>query len=77
MNQDQSDSNEKQSSGYENWGKLSDDELDIVEGRRELLLNKLQTKLGISREEADRRYQEFEEGGHLNLEPARPRAVGR
>ena len=66
MNQDQTDKNEAPSS----WGKLSDDELDIVEGRRELLINKLQIKLGISKEEADRRYQEFEESGYVYAEPA-------
>ena len=70
MKQDQVDRKEKRSTWYEHWGKFSDDELDIVEGRRELLVNKLQTKLGISREEADRRYQEFEQSGYLNLEPA-------
>ena len=70
MNQDQINRKGKKSSWYEHWGKLSDDELDIVEGRRELLVNKLQTKLGISHEEADRRYQEFEQNGWLDLEPA-------
>ena len=66
MKQDQIERNEGTSSWYVHWGKLSDEELDIVEGRRELLVNKLQTKLGISREEADRRYQEFEDDGFLN-----------
>ena len=42
------------------WGKLTDDELDVVEGRRELLVGKMQSMLGISREEANRRYEELE-----------------
>jgi uncharacterized protein YjbJ (UPF0337 family) len=70
MKQDQIWRKENSSDWYEHWGKLSDDELDIIEGRREFLVNKIQAQLGISLEEAERRYKEFEESGYLNLSPA-------
>ncbi len=62
MDQDLIGANKKHSNRHrEHWGRLTDDDLDIVEGRRELLVDKLQTKFGISREEANRRYLEFEQ----------------
>ena len=37
----------------EQWGKLTDDDLMQVEGRREVLVGKIQTRYGISREQAE------------------------
>jgi uncharacterized protein YjbJ (UPF0337 family) len=45
------------------WGKLTDDELDLVEGRREELVGRIQEKYGIARDEADRQVRDWE--GHL------------
>jgi uncharacterized protein YjbJ (UPF0337 family) len=42
------------------WGKLTDDEIDQLEGRAEMLSGKLQERYGWSKEEADRRAQEFQ-----------------
>lgn len=36
------------------WGKLTDDDLDVIEGDREKLIGKLQERHNISREEAER-----------------------
>lgn len=36
----------------EQWGKLTDDDLDQIQGRSEQLIGKLQTRYGIAREEA-------------------------
>lgn len=36
------------------WGKLTDDDLDVIEGDREKLVGKLQERHNISREEAER-----------------------
>ena len=35
------------------WGKLTDDDLMQVEGRREVLVGKIQTRYGISHEQAE------------------------
>jgi len=37
----------------EQWGKLSDDDLMEIQGRREQLVGKIQTRYGISQEEAE------------------------
>jgi uncharacterized protein YjbJ (UPF0337 family) len=37
----------------EQWGKLTDDDLMEIQGRREQLVGKVQTRYGISREEAE------------------------
>lgn len=36
----------------EQWGKLSDDDVDVVAGRRDQLAGKIQERYGIKREEA-------------------------
>lgn len=42
------------------WGELTDDELDLIEGDREVLLGKLQERYGLAREEAEREVATFE-----------------
>lgn len=37
----------------EQWGKLTDDDLLAIEGRRDQLVGKIQTRYGISHEEAE------------------------
>ena len=43
------------------WGKLTDDQLDVIEGRRDLLLGKLQESYGVTEEEADRQVTAWED----------------
>ena len=43
------------------WGKLTDDQLNVIEGRREVLLGKLQDTYGITAEEAERQVREWED----------------
>ena len=43
----------------EKWGKLTDDDLDIIEGRRDQLIGKLEERYGIAKEEAERQFKEF------------------
>ena len=56
MNWDQIEGNWKQFKGQamQQWGKLTDDELDRVDGRRTELAGLIQEKYGKSREEAER-----------------------
>ncbi|MBX9945570.1 MAG: CsbD family protein [Reyranella sp.] len=44
----------------EQWGKLTDDDVAEVDGRREQLIGKLQTRYGVSREEAERQVRGWE-----------------
>ena len=44
----------------EQWGKLTDDDVAEVNGRREILVGKLQTRYGISRQEAEAQVGGFE-----------------
>jgi uncharacterized protein YjbJ (UPF0337 family) len=37
----------------EQWGKLTDDDLMEIEGRRDQLVGKIQTRYGVSQEEAE------------------------
>jgi uncharacterized protein YjbJ (UPF0337 family) len=41
-----------QSSAKERWAKLTDDDLDIIAGKREGLVGKLQERYGITKEAA-------------------------
>lgn len=41
------------------WGEMTDDELDQVAGKRDQLIGKLQTKYGISKEEAEKRADDW------------------
>ncbi len=55
MNRDQIQGNWKQVTGHakEQWGKLTDDDLDVVAGRREQLAGKIQERYGVAKEEAE------------------------
>lgn len=44
----------------EQWGKLTDDDVAEVNGRRDILVGKLQTRYGISRQEAEAQVGGFE-----------------
>ena len=61
LNKDILEGNWKQLRGQikEWWGKLTDDELDQIEGRRDILSGKLQERYGYTREEAEDAIQEF------------------
>jgi len=61
MNKDQIKGNWMQFKGKvkEQWGKLTDDDLDIIEGRSDQLIGKLQERYGIAKQEAERQFKEF------------------
>jgi len=56
MNADQLEGKWKQLKGSvkEKWGKLTDDDLDLIAGKRDKLIGKLQERYGIRKEEAER-----------------------
>jgi uncharacterized protein YjbJ (UPF0337 family) len=61
MNQDEMAGKWKQAKGKikEQWGKLTDDDLTMLEGNRDQLIGKVQERYGIAREEAERQVREF------------------
>ena len=54
MNEDILKGNWKQVRGQAKvwWGKLTDDDLDVIDGKRDQLIGKLQEKYGYSRDQA-------------------------
>jgi len=42
------------------WGKLTDDDLDVVAGRREQLAGKIQERYGIAKDEVDKQIADWE-----------------
>jgi uncharacterized protein YjbJ (UPF0337 family) len=46
----------------EKWGKLTDDDLDVIEGRREQLEGKLQQRYGYAKDQATKDIDEWFKG---------------
>lgn len=62
MNWDQIKGNWKQFKGQarSKWGKLTNDELDVIQGNREQLVGKLQERYGIAKDKAEEQVRDFE-----------------
>jgi uncharacterized protein YjbJ (UPF0337 family) len=43
------------------WGKLTDDDLDVIDGEREQLIGRIQERYGVAKEEAQRQVDEWKE----------------
>ncbi|MFD1708984.1 CsbD family protein [Ottowia sp. GY511] len=44
----------------EQWGKLTDDDLDVINGQREQLVGRLQEREGIERDIAEQQVKDWE-----------------
>jgi uncharacterized protein YjbJ (UPF0337 family) len=62
MNKDILKGNWKQFKGdvQKQWGKITNDSLDQIEGDREKLIGEIQESYGIARDEAEKQVQDFE-----------------
>lgn len=62
MNKDVFEGNWKQFKGKvkEEWGKLTDDDLDVIAGQRDQLAGRLQERYGIKKGEAEKQIKDFE-----------------
>ena len=63
MNRDRIEGNWKQFKGnaLQQWGKLTDDQLYVVAGRRDLLLGRIQELYGISREKTEKQLTQWQD----------------
>jgi len=61
VNWDQIEGKWKQYSGRfrEKWGKLTDSDMEVIRGRKDQLVGKVQERYGIARDEAERQVNEF------------------
>ena len=63
INKDTIEGNWKQFKGKvkEQWGKLTDDDLDVIAGKRDQLVGRLQERAGIARDEAEQQVKDWED----------------
>ena len=64
MNWDRIEGQWKQMKGSvrERWGKFTDDDVDVIAGKRDKLVGRIQESYGISRDEAEREVDDFTRG---------------
>ena len=62
MNKDIIEGNWKQLKGKvrQQWGKLTDDDFDVIAGRRTELAGRIQERYGVSRDEAEKQIRAWE-----------------
>lgn len=41
------------------WGKLTGDDIEVIDGRREQLMGKIQERYGLAEEEAERQIEDW------------------
>ncbi|MEH3087872.1 MAG: CsbD family protein [Xylophilus ampelinus] len=61
MNNDRIEGNWRQFKGKvkEQWGKLTDDDLDVIDGKRDQLLGRIQERHGLTKDEAERQFSDW------------------
>jgi uncharacterized protein YjbJ (UPF0337 family) len=61
MNWDQVEGKWKQLKGVarQKWGKLTDDDLDVINGKQEELVGKLQERYGYTKEQAQKNIEDW------------------
>jgi uncharacterized protein YjbJ (UPF0337 family) len=61
MNSDQLKGKWKQLKGSvkERWGKLTDDDIDVIDGQHDQLIGKVQERYGVAREVAQKQVDEW------------------
>ena len=79
MNEDRVQGKWKQMKGAlkSRWGKLTDDDLDVIEGQKDQLVGKVQERYGIAKDEAQKQVDEWNrvnrETENLEVEAERQR----
>lgn len=62
MNWDQVEGKWKQMKGQvkTRWGKLTDDDLDVIAGQRDQLVGRIQERYGIAKDQAEREVEDWD-----------------
>lgn len=63
-------------SAREKWGKLTDDDLNVIAGRRDQFVGKLQERYAISREQAQKDLDAWMQGLHTSGDMPRTHTGG-
>src|SRR5690625_540506 len=53
--------NELKGKAKEKWGKLTDDDIKVIEGQRDQLIGKLQQREGLAKAQAEKEVREWEQ----------------
>ena len=63
MNEDRISGNWKQFKGKvkEQWGKLTEDDMDVAEGKRDQLAGRIQERYGYGKEQAEKELKDWED----------------
>jgi uncharacterized protein YjbJ (UPF0337 family) len=71
MNSDELEGKWKQIKGSirEKWGKLTDDDLQTIGGKKDQFVGKLQERYGISRDQAEKDLDTWMRSQHVTAEP--------
>jgi uncharacterized protein YjbJ (UPF0337 family) len=69
MNENQLKGNWEQMKGKvkEKWGKLTDDDLDVIAGKKDQLVGRLRERYGQKQEEAEKALKEFEDSNDATV----------
>lgn len=72
MNWDRIEGNWTQFKGKvkEQWGRITDDQLDVINGKREQLAGRVQETYGLTKEETERQIRAFEDAHAASFDEA-------
>jgi uncharacterized protein YjbJ (UPF0337 family) len=75
MNSDQLKGKWKQMKGSvkERWGKLTDDDLNVIDGQSDQLIGKIQERYGIAREAAQKQVDDWNATAFTETDPEQRR----
>jgi uncharacterized protein YjbJ (UPF0337 family) len=59
----------------ERWGKLTDDDIDVIDGQSEQLIGKIQERYGILRDAAQKQVDEWDSAASADADLDRKRRV--
>ena len=78
MNWHQVEGNWKQLRGFarEKWGKLTDGDLDVIAGKKDQLIGKLQERYGIAKADAEHQADNWYRSAAERVSALRKRMVG-
>jgi len=60
--------NQYKGSAKQKWGKLTDDQLNVASGKRDVLVGKIQEAYGISKDEAEKQMTAWQ-GSQKEMQP--------